>query len=565
MASPREIRAGKAVVELGTNNSALVRGLNQASSQLASFAKNAMKVGAGLFAVGSAGVGIIAAMSKIGSDQGDALVKYASVTGLATESLTALQYAAEQSSVEFGSLISAYTKMQKNIGGGLPKLLQVADAIKGAKDPAEKTRIAIAAFGKSGADLLPLLENGSQGITDMMDEAKSLGLLMDGDTAKALDDFGDRVAGMWSQIKRMNAELAAAVAVAFLPYTGAIQSALDAVIQFVKEHRNAAVWFAIASVSIAGLGAAIIAFGGVALGASMAISGIVTAFGLMSAIIEGVISATLMLASPLFLVAMGALAIAGGFLFLTETGQRVLGMFKTSFGNVLSTVTTTLKGVANALIAGNLPLAAQIATKGIELAFAELIDPIKELWDEVTDYMMNALAKVAMKIATLVTSAGATAGKGAVALLKSLGFNPDQPQSQQPTVPGSASAGKKADQDELARKAKEERKKQREAELEKLRAELKTLTDQAAAEAGGSQDPIENLKKKLAGKLKFGMPDMNMEGLSNDLKTTAKVGFGSAQSFQGGISGAIQNNIKNILSGVNKIADNTSDIDLTFG
>src|SRR5581483_2279406 len=52
-----------------------------------------------------------------------------------------------------------------------------------------KTALAMQLFGKSGAEMVPLLNRGKAGITDLMEEAKKLGIVIDDDTAAAAKHF----------------------------------------------------------------------------------------------------------------------------------------------------------------------------------------------------------------------------------------------------------------------------------------------------------------------------------------------------------------------------------------
>jgi hypothetical protein len=48
-------------------------------------------------------------------------------------------------------------------------------------------------FGRSGKDMIPLLNQGSAGIRGMQDEAKALGLELDDKTAKAAERFNQNL------------------------------------------------------------------------------------------------------------------------------------------------------------------------------------------------------------------------------------------------------------------------------------------------------------------------------------------------------------------------------------
>lgn len=64
----------------------------------------------------------------------------------------------------------------KNLGQILPS---VADKFKNMKDGPEKTALALQLFGRAGAQMAPLLNRGSAGISDLMAKAKELGLVID--------------------------------------------------------------------------------------------------------------------------------------------------------------------------------------------------------------------------------------------------------------------------------------------------------------------------------------------------------------------------------------------------
>lgn len=48
-------------------------------------------------------------------------------------------------------------------------------------------------FGKSGLELVPLLNAGSDGIQTMIDRAKDLGLVFDEDAGAKADEFTDKL------------------------------------------------------------------------------------------------------------------------------------------------------------------------------------------------------------------------------------------------------------------------------------------------------------------------------------------------------------------------------------
>src|SRR5262249_310889 len=80
-------------------------------------------------------------------------------------------------------------------------LAELADKFAGLEDSAAKTALAIAIFGKGGAGMIPLLNEGSKGLGNATDEARKFGLVVDGQTAQAAAAFNDN-------LKRVNAAMA---------------------------------------------------------------------------------------------------------------------------------------------------------------------------------------------------------------------------------------------------------------------------------------------------------------------------------------------------------------------
>lgn len=69
------------------------------------------------------------------------------------------------------------------------KVLEFADRLADVKDPAAKASIAVGAFGKSGADLIPMFSEGADGLKELTDQAKEFELTTK--DVSALDQFGD--------------------------------------------------------------------------------------------------------------------------------------------------------------------------------------------------------------------------------------------------------------------------------------------------------------------------------------------------------------------------------------
>ncbi len=157
-------------------------------------------------------------------DAADEMNDLAAKTGIATERLSAYQLAANQSGTSLDGVAQGLTKLARNmaqaaVGTGTAAtsfkaigvsvvdanghlrdsdtvLQEVADRFASYNDGTAKAALAQQIFGRSGADLIPMLNLGSQGLKDSADQAKRLGAILGGDTAREADAFNDKMSAL---------------------------------------------------------------------------------------------------------------------------------------------------------------------------------------------------------------------------------------------------------------------------------------------------------------------------------------------------------------------------------
>jgi hypothetical protein len=126
----------------------------------------------------------------------------------------------------------------------------IAAALKNVPDSAERARLAVALFGKSGGELLPMFEEGAAGIGDAAREAERFGLALTQDQANSIDSMGDSfqkaqqaVAGVVQQVVAYLSPALEGVVTTFTDLIGGIGGANIG--QFIGDAiLNAAVYFA---------------------------------------------------------------------------------------------------------------------------------------------------------------------------------------------------------------------------------------------------------------------------------------------------------------------------------
>ncbi len=161
----------------------------------------------------------LSAMVKSAIDTGDALDEMSQRVGVSVETLSVWKPAAEQSGVSGESFEKGLRKLSttmleaatgsedaargfsavgvefKSQDGTLRAtdqvLLDLAERFKAMPDGAEKTALAVQLFGKSGAELIPFLNQGRDGINELAAEMQALGVQMSSETAAQAGNFND--------------------------------------------------------------------------------------------------------------------------------------------------------------------------------------------------------------------------------------------------------------------------------------------------------------------------------------------------------------------------------------
>ena len=212
---------GQLVVSLSMDTAKFVSAAGKSQQHMLRLAGQAGKMGAAIGAAMTAAAGGAAAFVKSAIDAADATAKAAQAAGTSVEAYSQLAYAAELSGVSADGLGTALKKLAKGAadaraGTGEAKdaframgisvtdsagalksqeqlLSEVADKFASYADGAEKTALAQRLFGKSGAEMIPLLNNGSAGIAKMRDESIALGASINTSAGKAAEQFKDNL------------------------------------------------------------------------------------------------------------------------------------------------------------------------------------------------------------------------------------------------------------------------------------------------------------------------------------------------------------------------------------
>lgn len=209
---------------------------------------------AGIAAAGAAaiaGVGTLVAMADGAAHAADEVRKLTRETGLSAEAASGLHFAGEKLNIDNDALSKSFGIFSKTIelhADTLKKLHveviktkdghvdlegtieHVADQFKKMPDGVEKTALAMQLFGKSGKDMIPLLNQGSAGLKEMGADAAKMGLVFSGQGLEAARQYGLAQKELGERFEGMKNTIGMAVVPILTKVFGILAEAADKII-----------------------------------------------------------------------------------------------------------------------------------------------------------------------------------------------------------------------------------------------------------------------------------------------------------------------------------------------
>ena len=248
---------------IGGDVSPLVSALDQGKQALGKFGKDVDDNAATLAKWGAAAAGAaalaVSALVKAQIDVADSTSKASKAAGISTENFSKLSYAMSLGVEGGGDLSKTLLFLNKAIASGADEfkdlgvetknadgsfrsadavLMDIADSMAMMGDGAQKAEIATKLLGKTGADLVPMLSEGSKGLRALGDEAQRAGQVIDAETGKAAEQFNDQLTRLKAQTTGLGNELMKGLLPALTSTTDALlddNSALNSTIKTVAE------------------------------------------------------------------------------------------------------------------------------------------------------------------------------------------------------------------------------------------------------------------------------------------------------------------------------------------
>lgn len=208
--------------------------------------------------------GSILAVGKSTADYAGDMYDMARGAGIGVEAFQKLAYAGRMSGVETEKLSASLVKFDRMVAeatGGNKTYMQtfedlgikikdsagnlrqpneifedVADIFHNTEDGIGKTALAVELFGKSGADLIPMLNDGKAGLKAFYAEAERLGLALSNEMIAKGDAFSDQLENIGEQVKGVKLQLGAALIPALSAATEKISKVIDKITKWVQEN-----------------------------------------------------------------------------------------------------------------------------------------------------------------------------------------------------------------------------------------------------------------------------------------------------------------------------------------
>lgn len=230
-------------------------------TRVLSLATNPLALGIAAVAAAATGAiaavyGLVRAYETFVKPQADAIEMTLALSerlGLSTEMLSALGHAAKMSEVEQGTFVKGLSTMTRRLseaatkGGETAKMLkalgldakqlaqadtseaflQISDAIAKLPTQGQKAQAAFALFGRSGVEMVGMLQQGRAGLQGWMADAQELGIVFSKAQAEMVDAAND-------SRDRLGAALKGVATIAAIELAPAIQAVAEWLIELVK-------------------------------------------------------------------------------------------------------------------------------------------------------------------------------------------------------------------------------------------------------------------------------------------------------------------------------------------
>lgn len=417
-------------------------GLEQAKGALTKVGSAAQDVANKTKGLSAAATGLLGAIGGLAiktAASADELSSLSKQTGISTDDLQKMQYAADLVDVSVENITGAMTKMKKGMAEGdfgkaafetlgvsvrdtngalrdsNEVFYEVLTALSQIPNETERDTVAMEIFGKSADQLAGIIDDGGAQLKELGDEAANLGLILDEQTLGSLNEVNDTLDKLKAQA---GAELAKAGSEALEALTPVLETVIDKLSQLFEWIGNLDESQMQTLLTIAAVVAAISPIAGIIATISGAITAFLQIWPQVQAVAAGI--KAFALANPLALVVAAVIAL--GAIVVTHWDQ-----IKPILDAILAKVKMVFDKVAAKI---------QEVTNKIKSVFQSVKETVLGIWDAMVAGIKGKVNVIIGLVNSLINKVNGFSSK-ANGLLGALGISI----SQIPNIPLLAEGG----------------------------------------------------------------------------------------------------------------------------
>lgn len=432
-ASSGSIRAGRAFVELFADDTRLVRTLRRAQAKLRAFADSVRAMGATMLRVGAVvlapiiavGRGLTLAASEAEATRSRFGQLFGDMTGDADAFAKALANRVGRSIHDLRSSMASFQGFFVGLGFGGDEALTLSSqlqtlaidfasfndlsdaegmdrfisALSGSSEVLDRFGINIKAAALDQELLRMGIEGGSQAASEQAKVLARLGIIAGamgdqgaiGDAERTADEFANTSKRLRANLLNLAVAIGDRLLPIMTPWAAAAADAVARAAKWVQANKALITSAIKMGIIVAGAAAAIAAVGAAMITAGVLAASLSAALGLLAAawsavgVAIGVVGAAIAaLLSPIGLVIAAAAGIGVALLYATGAGGEALAWLGERFASLGDTVRSVMGGIADAIMAGDLKLAAQIAWLGLKQVWTQGLGFLQEGWARFT-------------------------------------------------------------------------------------------------------------------------------------------------------------------------------------
>jgi len=446
------IRAGRAFVEIGTNNNPLYAGLKAAETRIRAWGASIQNVGAKINALGAGVAGLGQSLVRIGSAAAVPFVLAIRSAGDMAETVSKLEAVFKDDSMAVKTWAKSYSeavgRSQKQVmtfladtGSILSSFGFNAQQTKELSQTITQLATDLASFNNMrDTDALAALISGIGGESEPLKrfgvllnetilnaellakgldpeiataEQKALARLefvikrtsnAQGDAIKTAGSFNNQMKALEGKISDLSVMIGEQLIPVATQMVQWAKNGIGIIARFAKENSGMARTIATAAIAVAGIGAVLITLSVAIKAVGFSLAGVGAAFNVVAGII-GVMT------NPIGLViaalVAGTLAMQG----FSGAGAQALQWIGENFGWLGEVATTTFKAISDALAAGDLAKAGQILWATLKVTFLAGVAELNKIWIDWSTATKQVFADISTALASIMIDTWATIRK----------------------------------------------------------------------------------------------------------------------------------------------------------